>query len=115
STISNGLPLLNSWDIGDGIVKDLQDSVHHTYSPFGNRTVRLITISDDGLDGCADTAYQTVLVNPMPKAIISNLDIEKCFVGNQFRFVGKSTVSTGTISHDWEFGDLGTAFNADSV
>jgi gliding motility-associated-like protein len=115
STITNGLPLLNSWDIDDGITKEQQDSVHHIYSPFGNRTIQLITTSDDGLDGCADTVYQEILVNPMPKAIVNNLDVDKCLNYNSFRFIGKSTISTGTVSHNWDFGDLSTINNQDTV
>ncbi len=115
STITNGLPLLNFWDLGNGITKDFQDSVHHVYSPAANRTVTLITISDDGLDGCSDTAYQKILINPMPKAAVNNLDLEKCLNYNSFRFIGKSTISSGTVSHDWDFGDLGTITNKDTV
>jgi len=115
STISNGLPLINFWNLGDGTKKDMQDSAHHAYTPAANRTVRLITVSDDGLDGCADTTYQKILVNPMPKAIVSNLDIEECLNYNSFNFIGKSSISSGNISHNWDFGDFSTTLNKDTV
>lgn len=115
STITNGLPLLNYWDIGENITRDDQDSVHHTYSSPSVINVELITISDDGLDGCADTANQEILINPMPVAAINNLDIEKCFNYNLFRFKANSTISSGSMVHHWDFGDLSTDSTKDSV
>lgn len=115
STITNGLPLLNFWDIGDGITKDMQDSVQHAYLTASVRTVKLITISDDGVDGCSDTTTQEVLVNPMPTASINNVDLEKCFNYNSFRLYATSTIASGTLTHNWDFGDLSNANNMDSV
>ena len=115
SSITNGLPLINYWNIGNGISKDQQDSVHHSYTTSGSRNVRLITISDDGVDGCSDTAFQSILVNPMPVAIINNVDVEKCRKYNSFRFNSKSTISSGTTTHNWNFGDLDTINLKDTV
>lgn len=115
STITNGLPLLNYWNIGDGITKDQQDSVHYTYTTASVRNVTLITISDDGVDGCADTTTQAILVNPMPTALINNPEPEKCFNYNRFQLNAKSTIASGTLSHNWNFGDLNTQNNADTV
>lgn len=115
STITNGLPLINYWNIGDGILKSQQDSAHHTYPTAGARNIELITISDDGVDGCSDTVYQSILVNPMPVALINNVDVERCRKYNSFRFNSKSTISSGTMTHDWNFGDLSTINSKDTV
>lgn len=115
STITNGLPLLNYWDLDDGITRDMQDSAHISYPTASNRVVSLITISDDGVDGCSDTTSQIILVNPMPNAGINNIDLEKCFNFNSFRFNATSTVSSGTMVHNWNFGDLSTINNDDTV
>lgn len=115
STINNGLPLLNYWDLGNGETRELQDSVHYSFNTAVPRQVELITISDDGVDGCSDTTIQTILVNPMPTASLTNVDNEQCFKYNKFSFIAKSTVSSGTISHDWDFGDLSTATADDTV
>lgn len=115
STINNGLPLINYWDMGNSDVRDMQDSVHYNYPSAANRNVQLITISDDGLDGCADTTIQPILVNPMPKANLSTVDNDQCFNYNKFEFIAKSTIAYGTISHDWNFGDLATLNNKDTA
>lgn len=115
STINNGLPLLNYWDLGNNDTREQLDSAHKSYSNAIDRTVQLITISDDGDDGCSDTAYQTILVNPMPISAINNLDNAKCFKDNLFRFKSNSTITRGSIISNWDFGDLNTTLNTDSV
>ncbi len=115
STINNGLPLLNFWDLTGGQTRDQQDSAHTSYSTASSRQIQLITISDDGVDGCSDTAFQTILVNPMPKAVMNILDNDQCFKYNKFTYVAKSTIAYGTISHSWDFGDLATATNRDTA
>lgn len=115
STITNGLPLINYWDLGGSETRDMQDSVHYTYPTYGNRTVRLITISDDGVDGCADTTYQSVLVNPMPKALITNTKNDQCFNYNKFNFLANSSIPYGTLTHNWNFGDNSTTNASNNV
>ncbi len=115
STVSNGLPLLNDWVIDAGKEFLLKDSIHYTYKTQGNRTIQLITTTDDGADACSDTTFQKILVNPMPKVTITNFDNTLCADGNLFRFKAKSVIATGTVSHNWTFGDGGTATNSDSV
>ncbi|MDP2176865.1 MAG: PKD domain-containing protein [Bacteroidota bacterium] len=115
STIGNGLPLLNYWNINNTEYRDELDSIHKTFNTHGNRTIELITISDDGIDGCADTSIQAILVNPMPIAGINNLDGTQCFKNNLFRFKSASTISNGTMSHFWRYGDGNTSNNLDST
>ena len=115
STITNGLPLINYWSLGSGATRDQQDTAQITYTTAANRQVRLISISDDGADGCSDTAYQNILVNPMPKAIVVNVDDDQCFKYNKFKFIGKSTIAYGTVSHSWNFGDLSTMTGKDTA
>ncbi len=115
STINNGLPLLNYWDLTGGQTRDQQDSAHISYSTAATRQVQLITISDDGVDGCSDTAYQTILVNPMPTAVMNIVDDDQCFKYNSFTFIAKSTLAYGSIDHSWSFGDLGVQNNVDTA
>jgi gliding motility-associated-like protein len=116
STINNGLPLLNYWTLDNNDLRNEQDSAHKTIiDEASDRTIQLITISDDGVDGCSDTAFQIILVNPMPESNIQNIDVSKCFKDNLFRFKSTSTITRGTISNNWNFGDLSTANNSDSV
>lgn len=115
STINNGLPLINSWDLGNTETRISQDSAHITYSSPAVYTVKLFTISDDGDDGCADTAIQKIYVNPLPIASLRKYDNELCLNGNLFRFKSNTTISSGTIINQWEFGDDSTRNNMDST
>ena len=115
STITNGLPLINYWNLGSGYTRDQQDSAQCSYTTWGNRNIRLITISDDGVDGCSDTLTKTIEVNPMPVAAIQNLDVSKCYKYNSFRFIAKSTLASGSMTHSWKYGDLSSEANKDTV
>lgn len=115
STITNGLPIINYWNLSGGNTRDMQDSAQITYSTAANRQIQLISISDDGVDGCSDTTTQDILVNPMPKAIVQNVDDDQCFKYNNFKFIAKSTIAYGTLSHDWNFGDLSTLTAKDTA
>jgi hypothetical protein len=86
STINNGLPLLNYWTLDNNDNRNEQDSAHKSYTTAIDKTIQLITISDDGDDGCSDTAFQVILVNPMPVSNIQNIDVTNCFKDNLFRF-----------------------------
>ncbi|MES2618530.1 MAG: DUF2341 domain-containing protein [Bacteroidota bacterium] len=115
TSISNGLPIINTWTIDAGVEFTPKDSVHHRYATQGNRTIQLISVTDDGLDACSDTVEQVILVSPMPKTSITNFDNTLCLNGNNFRFKAKSTIPSGTVAHNWTFGDAGTATALDST
>lgn len=115
STINNGLPLLNYWENGEGVEYDEVDSFHYTYSNASPRTIQLITISDDGEDGCSDTAYQDIFVNPIPVAGINTVDNDQCFNYNSFEFQATSTVAYGSLTHEWDMGDLTIYSDQDTV
>jgi gliding motility-associated-like protein len=115
SSINNGLPLVNYWENGDGVNFDQMDSFHYSYNSASPRTIQLITISDDGEDGCADTAYQDIFVNPIPVAGIKTLDNDQCFNYNSFEFQATSTVAYGTMTHQWDMGDLSIINNTDTA
>jgi gliding motility-associated-like protein len=115
STINNGLPLLNYWNINNTEYRNELDTIHKSFSTFGNRTIELITFSDDGEDGCSDTVTQLVLINPLPVSKILNLDGTKCFKDNLFRFKSTSTIPYGSITSNWNFGDMQIQNSSDSI
>ncbi len=91
-----------TWKFGDGnTVKSLD--ANHSYSNSGNYKVRLASISDLG---CIDSSDKTVTVAPMPKVNFSINDAGQCFRIQNFRFTNTSTLSLGTFTSKWQFGDL---------
>ncbi len=115
STIGNGLPLLNYWNLTGGDLRNSVDSAHKSYATNGTRTISLITLTDDLDDACGDTVFRVINVDPMPRSIIRNFDMELCFKNNLHRFKSISTIASGTMVSNWSFGDASTRLNSDSV
>ncbi len=104
SAISSGT-LSYSWNFGDGNTSTSKDPVH-TYTVAGNYTVKLVASSNSG---CSAEITQSVTVYPKPALAFTINDNTQCASGNSFVFTNTSTVSTGTLSYSWDFGDGNTA------
>ncbi|MCW5909357.1 MAG: DUF2341 domain-containing protein [Chitinophagales bacterium] len=72
----------------------------HTYSAAGNFNAALVVTSDNG---CTDTAFQTVVINPLPQISFSGTNV--C-ISNTTMFSNNTSISSGNISSwNWDFGD----------
>jgi gliding motility-associated-like protein len=75
----------------------------------------LITYTVAGNGGCADaTATQAVQVNPVPTANFSVNNATQCLSTNQFLFTNQTSISSGTLSYTWDFGDNSAGSTATS-
>ena len=101
SSISSGTNTY-SWLFGDGSGSN-NVSPGHTYAASGTYQVTLVAMSNNG---CNDTIIKSVMVYPSPTASFSVSD--KCF-GDSVATVNNSSISSGTISHFWSFGDGDTS------
>ena len=90
-----------TWDMNADQVPDyVIANPIHTYSSVGSFSVRLIASNQ----GCADTAFQTVVVSPLPKIDIIGNDV--C-LNLLTEFENTSTISAGLITGtNWNFGDF---------
>ena len=104
SFISSGL-LTYQWYFGDGTTSISQSPIH-SYGNSGTYSVKLIVTSDKG---CKDSIIKIVTVNPLPIASFTINSITQCFAGNSFVFTNTSSVSFGTITYKWYFGDANTS------
>ncbi|MES2616561.1 MAG: PKD domain-containing protein [Bacteroidota bacterium] len=87
------------WYFGDNDSSDSQQPVH-VYNAKGPYTVRLVAKSSPwGIE--SDTSFSLV-INEVPKAKFKVLN--SCEGGNN-TFTNLTTISTGTITYDWDFGD----------
>lgn len=97
--LSTGTGVLNyNWDFGDGTVSTLANPVH-TYSAYGNFTIRLIVTN---AKGCADTIVKNneILISGV-KASFTNTDT--VCVSKSFLFT--NTSFPNPVSNKWSFGD----------
>ena len=75
----------------------------------------LITYTVAGSGGCANaTVTQAVQVNPVPVADFSINNATQCLATNQFLFTNQTSISSGTLSFTWNFGDNSPPSNATS-
>lgn len=104
SSIASGT-LTYQWSFGDGTFSTATNEVR-TYVKAGIYTVKLVSITNNG---CKDSSNQNITVNPMPLASFSINSIAQCLAGNSFSFNSTSSILTGTLNYQWNFGDGNTA------
>ncbi len=98
----------NFWYAGDGTVDSTSVSKNKTYSSFGAYSVKLRSVSSYG---CKDSTSRQVVVyeNAVPQFTINAAS--QCFRNNSFTFSNTTTLSAGTYSNLWRFGDGSTDLN----
>ncbi|MEI6596417.1 MAG: PKD domain-containing protein, partial [Bacteroidota bacterium] len=99
------------WSFGNG---DTSTAINPTksYSSANSYAVKLLETSDNG---CVDSITKIVIVNPKPTVGFSINNTLQCVNGNNFIFTDTSSILTGTINRQWNFGtgisDTSTANN----
>lgn len=88
------------WDMnGNGVDNHISQNPIHLYSNSGTFTVRQIV----NAQGCADTLYKDVFVNPKPTM---DIDADNVCLKEEVIFVNNNSVSTGAIVQtEWDYGD----------
>lgn len=105
SVVSGGVaPLKYSWNTSP------QDTTTTLSLNVDYDTMLVITVSDKF--GCFHR--DTVLANvwDLPESRIAVDQNHNCFTNNGFTFYDSSTISTGTLSRSWDFGDTDTSDQA---
>jgi gliding motility-associated-like protein len=100
TTIGSGA-VSYTWTFGDGGSANTTNATY-SYSTPGTYVVKLVATTNNG---CADSTTQTVTVNPKPTVSFSINAANQCLTGNQFIFTNQSSISAGTLTHLWSFGD----------
>jgi PKD repeat protein len=104
STINSGT-YSNYWKFGDNTTS-MSTSPTKNYSNPGNYSVKLITTSNKD---CKDSISKNVYVRPHPASAFAVNDTSQCLRSNSFTFTNNSTISAGTFSNLWKFGDNTTS------
>lgn len=104
STISTGT-INYIWRFGDGNSATTTNA-SYTYTLPGTYVVKLIATSNNG---CSDSTTRVVTVNPKPTVDFSINNPAQCLSVNQFVFTNNSSITAGTLSHTWDFGNGATS------
>ncbi len=100
-TNTTGGAIMNqNWDFGDGTNSTVSDPTH-TYAGTGSFPV-VLTVTNNY--GCVDSVSQTAMVYAPGTADFITDDADVC-LGNSSVFHNASTVSSGTLSYLWDFGN----------
>jgi gliding motility-associated-like protein len=86
------------WNFGDGN-NSAEINPQHMYASAGSPTVSLVATTEKG---CVTNTSKQVTTHPMP--MVSFTASDHCF-GVNATFDNTSTISGGTMSHEWKFGD----------
>ena len=89
------------WEFGDGVINTGTNATH-SYAAIGSYTVLL---QETSINNCIDTTRKNLLVYPMPKSIFRIDDSLQCLTGNVFKFTNSSSISSGSLTYKWYFGD----------
>jgi PKD repeat protein len=101
STIASGTLTSHLWNFGDGTTATTVNA-NRNYSAPGTYAVKLLSTSNNG---CKDSITRQVTVHPMPVSGFSVNTAIQCLTGNSFSFTNTSTVSGGTTTSNWSFGN----------
>lgn len=101
SIVTTGFILSQTWDFGDGSAQASTLNTSHIYPIAGTYIITHVVVSDGG---CSSTAYDTVVVNPLPVANFTTANT--C----QNQLSNFTDMSSGAVTNwAWSFGDGGTA------
>ncbi|GIV33504.1 MAG: hypothetical protein KatS3mg031_1039 [Chitinophagales bacterium] len=87
-----------TWDFGDG-GSGSGVSTTHTYVAAGTYTVMLFVSTTNG---CVSSSSAPVTVYPSP---VPDFDFTNACTGDNVVFTNTSSISSGTLSYQWDFGD----------
>ncbi len=92
------------WNFGDGSTS-IQKNPSHKYVSTDSY---ILTLTSNSNKGCSTFKTQTITVNPSP---IANFVVPDICDSTETKFQGVSSISSGSITHFWNFGDGDTNYN----
>ena len=101
TTTGPNTPLTYLWNFGDGTTTSAPQPAYQ-YNQAGVFLVKLIATTQVG---CKDSISQAVTVYPKPTVTYTVNNNRQCGTNNFFQFTNLSTISSGTLTHTWSFGD----------
>lgn len=104
STIASG-SATSKWTMGDGNTQTTTNATRK-YAATGTYSVKLVQTSNNS---CKDSVTQTVTVNAMPNLAFSINTTPQCLKNNSFVFTNSSSISSGSLTYTWQYGDGGTS------
>ncbi len=103
----------NYWTFGDGSNSGSASPPSKKYSVFD--TVYQIKLSLLSNNGCTDSLIRKVYLYAQPKAGFTISDSTQCLKNNSFTFTNSGTITYGSFTSSWNFGNSSTSGNSSPV
>jgi PKD repeat protein len=103
SEISSGA-ISRLWTLGNGDTTSIINP-SKVFSNAGTYTIKLLATSENG---CKDSLTKTVIVYPNTKIGFNINNATQCINGNSFLYIDTSSISSGSFTRLWNFGDAST-------
>ncbi|MDB4347401.1 PKD domain-containing protein [Bacteroidia bacterium] len=100
-----GLGTNYTWTFGDGNGSAMENPSHSYLSTIAPGIVKLVVATGQG---CIDSTTMNISVSPNPVANFSINDSTQCLTGNQYTFTELGSISSGTYTTAFDFGDGNT-------
>ncbi len=96
-----GGTLTYGWKFGNG-KSDVSTNPSWTYTSSNTYTVTLFANSSNF---CTDSIKKKITVNPNPVVAFNLSDSIKCLRNNEFKLTNTSTITSGSLYYNWDFGN----------
>jgi len=100
SSIPTGTYTL-SWKFGDNTTATISPAIK-SYNTVSLFKAWLVTLSDYG---CKDSTSKNIHIYPHPITTFSINDTAQCYPGNSFKFTNNTSITAGSYTSLWKFGD----------
>jgi gliding motility-associated-like protein len=82
----------------------------HFYNDTGWYKVRLILFHATNID----TSFRNIRIDNYPSTSFTINDTVSCFIGKNFIFTNQSTIKSGNMTFEWDFGDSSFVYSKDT-
>ncbi|MBI1185587.1 PKD domain-containing protein, partial [bacterium] len=103
SKIQGSATLNYDWNFGDGSGTSTNANPEYTYLSSGGYTIQLKVTSSQG---CSDSVSYSTNIFMLPTA---GFTFQNACLGDSVWFTNTSKISTGSLTHEWSFGDGNTS------
>jgi len=99
------------WDFDNANTDVSQNPNEYLFNPGNTDSIYTIQLIATSSDGCQDTAYQDILVYPVPNAVFTATPTSQMFPNSIVSINNASTL--GSWNYNWDYGDgnLATGYN----
>ncbi|CAG5086904.1 hypothetical protein CRYO30217_03325 [Parvicella tangerina] len=95
------------WDFDNGFMDTQQNPNEFLFNPGTTDSIYTVQLIATSAEGCKDTAYQDILVFPVPNSLFTPSPFTQTYPSTTVSFNNAST--TGSWEYYWNFGDGDTA------